>query len=238
MSGRKHVQSGLSLQMQVTCPNCRARYAVDPLAIGPSGRTVQCARCGHRWFETMRLSDNPAPPPPEPPPGEVPPVPGYTANLPAVIAPRRRRSWGRWLGAALVAVVVALAAGYAYRDQLKASLPAEWRQRLGEAPAALPATSTVAVGPATGPRLELDLGASSVEIAEGRYVVRGELVNAGTAPGSTSSLRLVFRNGDKVLGESRYPLVEGPVAPGQRLSFSRPFDDPPEGTTNVVPSIE
>jgi predicted Zn finger-like uncharacterized protein len=51
--------------MQVTCPNCRARYAVDPLAIGPSGRTVQCARCSERWFEMVKV---------EPPP-EVPPVP-------------------------------------------------------------------------------------------------------------------------------------------------------------------
>lgn len=46
--------------MQVTCTNCRARYAVDPLAIGPSGRIVQCARCGDRWFQTVKLE----PPPP------------------------------------------------------------------------------------------------------------------------------------------------------------------------------
>ncbi|MGE4077741.1 MAG: MJ0042-type zinc finger domain-containing protein, partial [Reyranella sp.] len=31
--------------MHVTCSNCGARYIVDPLAIGPTGRTVQCARC-------------------------------------------------------------------------------------------------------------------------------------------------------------------------------------------------
>ncbi len=39
--------------MQVTCPNCGARYAVDPLAIGPVGRIVQCARCTHRWLQTV-----------------------------------------------------------------------------------------------------------------------------------------------------------------------------------------
>lgn len=39
--------------MQVTCPNCGARYAVDPLAIGPVGRIVQCARCAHRWLQTV-----------------------------------------------------------------------------------------------------------------------------------------------------------------------------------------
>lgn len=54
--------------MQVTCPNCRARYAVDPLAIGPSGRIVQCARCHDRWFQTVKLEPTPprAPLPPEP----------------------------------------------------------------------------------------------------------------------------------------------------------------------------
>ena len=39
--------------MQVTCPNCGARYAVDPLAIGPVGRIVQCARCSNRWLQTV-----------------------------------------------------------------------------------------------------------------------------------------------------------------------------------------
>ncbi len=71
--------------MQVTCPNCSARYAVDPLAIGPMGRTVQCARCNERWFETVKVQPSPPPPPPpiEPPP-EDPPAAGrasVTARL-------------------------------------------------------------------------------------------------------------------------------------------------------------
>lgn len=59
--------------MQVTCPNCRARYAVDPLAIGPSGRIVQCARCHDRWFQTVKLE-------PTPPRASLPPEP--TLDLP------------------------------------------------------------------------------------------------------------------------------------------------------------
>jgi predicted Zn finger-like uncharacterized protein len=217
--------------MQVTCPNCRARYAVDPLAIGPAGRTVQCARCSHRWFEIMKLSDNPAPPP-SPPPVHAPSAdpPSYTANLPAVIAPRPKVYWGRWASAALALAGAAGIAAFAYRDALRSRLPGPWRTLLG--------TTTVAPKPAQGPRVELDMDASSVDLADGRYVVRGELVNAGTAPGSTTALKLVFRKGDDVLGERTYPLVEGPIAPGQRLSFTRPFDDPPDGTTNVVPSVE
>ena len=51
-------------------------------------------------------------------------------------------------------------------------------------------------------------------------------------------LKLVFRKGDDVLGERAYPMAEGPIAPGGRLSFSQPFDDPPDGTTNIVPTVE
>ena len=50
--------------------------------------------------------------------------------------------------------------------------------------------------------------------------------------------KLVFRNGDNVLGERAYPMIEGPIAPGGRLGFSHPFDDPPDGTTNIVPTVE
>ena len=53
MSGRKHPWGDCPPIMQVICPNCDARYAVDPLAIGPTGRTVECARCHHRWRERM-----------------------------------------------------------------------------------------------------------------------------------------------------------------------------------------
>src|SRR5262249_4117794 len=109
--------------MQVTCPNCRARYAVDPLAIGAAGRTVQCARCSHRWFETMRLSDNPAPPPSSPAPAPSSDSPSYTANLPAVIAPKPKVHWGRWATGLLALVLSVGVAAFAYRDELKSRLP-------------------------------------------------------------------------------------------------------------------
>jgi hypothetical protein len=69
-------------------------------------------------------------------------------------------------------------------------------------------------------------------------MVRGEILNSGRAPGATTALRLVFRKGEDVLGERVYSLVEGPIAPGTRISFSRQLEDPPDGTTNVVPTIQ
>jgi hypothetical protein len=185
----------------------------------------------------MKLSDNPALPPMPVQQSSVPPpstdTPSYTANLPAVIAPRPKAHWGRWATAGLAVVLLAGVAGFAYHDELRSWLPGQWRALLGET-----AASKQIQLQARGPRVELDMRTSSVELADGHYVVRGQLVNAGTAPGSTTALKLVFRKGDDVLGERTYPLVEGPISPGQRLSFTRPFDDPPDGTTNVVPSVE
>ena len=75
-------------------------------------------------------------------------------------------------------------------------------------------------------------------MVDGRYVVRGQLVNNGKAAGSTTLLRLTFKKNDDVLGERSFPLVEGPLPPGGRTSFSQPLDDPPSGTTDIVPVVE
>src|SRR5258708_7684714 len=151
--------------MLVTCTNCAARYAVDPLAIGPSGRTVECARCHHRWFQ--RVEGPPPPPAPRPAPAKM----------------------------------------------------------------AMPE-------PAARAQLEIDFATSKIELVDGHYVVRGEIVNTGRATGSTSTLRLTFKKDDDVLGERSYSLVEGPIAPGARLAFRQTLDDPPSGTTDIVPAVE
>jgi predicted Zn finger-like uncharacterized protein len=228
--------------MQVTCPNCGARYAVDPLAIGPTGRTVQCARCSHRWFEKIKPAPTtqPSPPPSARPVPDfvIRPQPHYNAGLPAIATPRPKVHWGRWAAALVVLVFVVAAAVFAYRHEIRGSLPSEWQAILSlEAARGLFASPAKAIPPAA-PRLEIDLAASKVELVDGRYIVRGELLNSGRAAGSTTTLRLVFRKDDDVLGERVYSLVEGPIAPGGRLSFSRPLDDPPDGTTNIVPIVE
>lgn len=35
--------------MIIACPACEARFNVDPAKLAPAGRTVRCAKCGHRW---------------------------------------------------------------------------------------------------------------------------------------------------------------------------------------------
>ena len=233
--------------MHVTCSNCGARYAVDATAIGPAGRTVQCVRCNHRWFQKVETA-----PPAEPlaaprvtapstAPDFVirPPAPG--AGLPALTTPPRKSRWGTWLSVVIGLVMLLALAGYAYRAEIKARLPAEWRTLLNvDALRGVFSTSAKAARtmPFEGARFGLDVGASKIEFTDGRYVVHGEIVNGGNAPGSTRSLKLVFRAGEEVLGEQTLPLAEGPLAPGARAGFSVVLDEPPPGTTNIVPTID
>lgn len=37
--------------MRLVCPNCEAKYEVPDDAIPDTGRDVQCANCGHAWFQ-------------------------------------------------------------------------------------------------------------------------------------------------------------------------------------------
>jgi predicted Zn finger-like uncharacterized protein len=218
--------------MIVTCPNCRARYAVDPQKIGPAGRTVQCARCVHRWFEKV---DGVAPIP------EVLIRPtALGASLPAVIPPKRPFPWRPLVAAAVLLVVLIGAALYVFRGRIAAMISYEARASATTEVAAAPA-SRPPPPPATKPlrpQIEIDLASSMVDVVAGRYVVRGELVNNGTAAGSTSLLRVTFKRNEDVLGERSIPMIAGPLPPGGRASFSQPLDDPPQGTTEIVPIVE
>lgn len=60
--------------MLITCPECSTRYNLTAAQIGPQGRTLKCAKCGHSWFvppeETVPAElDIPPPLPPQNPVG-------------------------------------------------------------------------------------------------------------------------------------------------------------------------
>jgi predicted Zn finger-like uncharacterized protein len=227
--------------MVVTCPNCRARYAVDPLAIGPAGRTVECARCHHRWVQEVEgVVSTP----------EMvirPTTPG--AGLPAIIPPKPAFAWKRLAAVAVGLVVLVAAAMFAFRHEIAAMI-SEARAWTPAATAAAPAASTSARSGAVPwparppaaepalPQIEIDLNSSKIDVVEGRYVVRGQLVNNGTAAGSTTLLRLIFKRNEDVLGERSFAMVAGPLPPGGRTDFSQALDDPPVGTTDIVPIVE
>ena len=239
--------------MIVTCSNCRARYAVDPLAIGPTGRTVECARCHHRWFQRAEG------PPPTPDIVIRPqPTPTVAAALPVPVPQPPEPTWGRRLSIAAIIVLLAAAAGVAaylhrdtllvYADRAASRLPSELRfsrSKEAQAPAARvegPAPAEAAAPPSASQplpaKLEVDLAMSKIELVDGRYVVRGEVANTGGSPGTTRKLVVTYKNGDEVVGTRTYPLVLGPIAAGGRQSFSQTLDNPPAGATDIVPSVE
>jgi predicted Zn finger-like uncharacterized protein len=243
--------------MIVTCPNCEARYAVDPLKIGPAGRTVQCARCDNRWFQKVEG--------PKPAPDLVIRPVSRGSGLPAVIEPKVEPPWRRYaaIGGAAAAVIAVVVAGYFLWPQINsliaqasASRPEAPKEAPKDAPkdapaqaaapakptapAATPASTAPATPakPAEGAKLEVDLNASKVELVDGRYVVHGEIVNNGGAPATTVAIKFTFKKNNDVVGEKSYPQKLGPIAPGARLSFSQRLDEPPAGTTDIVPAVE
>jgi predicted Zn finger-like uncharacterized protein len=220
--------------MVVTCPNCRSRYAVDPLKIGPAGRTVECARCHHQWHQKVE-GEQPAPE------LVIRPI-TKGSGLPAVIPPKPAFRWGRV--AIAVGVILLIAAAvllYVFRAQLRtmtseearASAPAQVASGT-TAPPARPAANE----PPARPQIEVDLDKTSIEAVDGRFVVHGQLVNNGRAPGSTTLLRITFKRDEDVLGERSFPMVEGPLPPGGRTAFSQVIENPPAGTTDIEPSVE
>lgn len=228
--------------MHVTCSNCGARYAVDPAALGEGGRTVQCARCSHRWFakpEAAPAASSPAAPRAQSVPDFVIRPQAQGAGLPALTRPRPKSGWGQWLLGAIVLFLLLSVAAYAWRGEIRAQLPPEWRPILSlDTLRALFGPTAAGPAPASQARLEIDLDNSKVELVDGRYVVQGDVVNTGRAPGSTSRLKLTFRKDNDVLGERAYPMVHGPIGPGGRVSFRQTLDDPPSGTTEIVPTVE
>lgn len=84
--------------MRLVCPNCEAKYEVPEDAIPETGRDVQCANCGHAWYQMRSraavaetaaapvATPKPASPPPSAPEPEATPEPLSTASVSDEIA--------------------------------------------------------------------------------------------------------------------------------------------------------
>lgn len=73
--------------MRLVCPNCEAKYEVPEDAIPETGRDVQCANCGHAWFQMRSRAETAAPAPVTPSAPVVEPAPVPAAPAAAVEQP-------------------------------------------------------------------------------------------------------------------------------------------------------
>ena len=43
--------------MLISCSSCNSKYLINSADLLPKGRTVQCAKCGHNWFQIANIED-------------------------------------------------------------------------------------------------------------------------------------------------------------------------------------
>jgi predicted Zn finger-like uncharacterized protein len=235
--------------MQIVCPNCSARYMVDPAAIGPRGRTVQCFRCGHRWMAYVEVE------PAEPVLTDTRPVPDfvirpqnhdYSVALPAIPPERGMPTWLKIALGLLILIGVVGGVAYALRDQLSGAAPAA----TPAGPTAKPTTTTPPAkppappqsAPASAPAVPaLMLDKVNIEAVPGAraIVASGDIVNTSTAEVTPRRIRFTFKDKDRQpLGERAYDLKPDKIAPLGRQPFRQQVDDPPAGAVDVDVAVE
>jgi len=199
--------------MQLTCPNCSARYLVDPAAIGPTGRTVQCFRCGHKWQARLAVPEGTSDVQPEPTP-----VPDFiirpasqpeTSYLPAIPVDPGMPTWLKAVLGVLFAIALIGGGVYLFRDQLFATLAVDQQ--------------TAKIATTAG--------------ADGKTVitVTGDIVNVGRGEQAARRLHLKFKDAQgKVVAERVITIATGSIPPHGRTPFEVRVEDAPAASAVEV----
>lgn len=66
--------------MLIGCPACETNFSVPDKALQPKGRTLKCAKCGHKWFQLPPADDFAAPEPVFSLPPQPQPKPSFDFN--------------------------------------------------------------------------------------------------------------------------------------------------------------
>ena len=226
--------------MILTCPSCATRYSIDPTTIGPEGRAVKCAKCGHKWRE-FPPEDMPkktaAEAAPEKPEAEAPaaaPDQGMsieqmtTAQSSVAVSGNsgRKRRWIAWL--LLLLVLVALVCGAYFGRHYIVQI---W-------PGSAAAYQYLQIDVDTQNQLGLeihDLKTKSVlQNGVTTLTVTGVIKNVTDSPQPVPRIKIALIDEKGISVYSWTTTVEDPdIAPWSQIEFSSSMNQPPEEAKNV-----
>jgi len=231
--------------MILTCPECASRYFVDDANIGPQGRKVRCASCGHAWREGGAAaaiaidSSSFAPsfgagfepqfaPNFEPAAPEVAPVKLRTVRADVssrireeAVEKRKTRE-----AAAVGATWAVLAAGFCALALMAVMFKTDVVRML-PATAGAYAFARMPVNP-VGLAIDSVQGGPGLQDGRAALKISGLERNVETHPldAAPLSVSLIDKAGHKILSQIARPPA-GPIQPGETLPFSVSFFDPP-----------
>lgn len=245
--------------MQLTCPSCDTKFAIDADQLGASGRRVRCGSCGHEWFQgpiaddpgTVESGDGAAAvaaaeatsdpdAAPGPAPSAVAPVVEPSERPARPRAPAReggKAGASRGLAAGwllFVFVVAVLAAGvYFGQEPIVARFPAagDLYRVAGLTPEAPP--------PGAGLQLREVTTAQRMEDGERVIVIAGAVANISERPQTVPLLRASMSDADgQAVDEWTFSAADAALAPGSVTSFETTTTKAPQGgrlTIDFIP---
>lgn len=188
--------------MIITCPACATRYTLADSAVGPQGRKVRCAQCGHIWWQAPEEDESVFRPDEvtefHPVPPSSPPARKQASAKPPAEPGARRRALVGW-GTFVVVLAAIVAAGYVGR----ATVVRLW-------PPAVLFYETVGLPvepPGTG--LSIQNVRSEQKTEDGKLVlmVDGQIANISETARPVPALRVT------ALGADRQPLKSWTIEP-------------------------
>ena len=219
--------------MILTCPSCATRYSIDPVTIGPEGRAVKCAKCGHKWRE-FQPDDMPKPVAAAEP-AQSEPQPEEGLSIEQMTAPRKtpappqkkgKRSWLGWF--LLLLLVMLLVAGAYFARNIVVQL---W-------PGSAPLYQSLRIDVETRNMLGLEIHdlktRSILQNDVTTLTVSGIIKNVTASPQPLPRIRIALIDGDGQTVYSWTTTVEEPqVMPWGQVEFSSSMNQPPEEAKNV-----
>lgn len=235
--------------MQIVCPNCSARYLVDPAAIGRQGRTVQCFRCGHKWMAHVEPAEIEAAAAPVL--TDTRPVPDFVirpqnhdepVSLPTIPPERGMPMWLKVTLGLVILVGLVGGLGYAFRDQLLGGKPTTVSGPVSKPPPPTtkpPTPPAPTAKPPAAPVLMLENVKLEAVPGASAIVASGDIVNTGAVELAPRRIRFVFKDKDRTtVGERSYDLKPDRIAPKGRQPFRQRVDDPPAGAVDVDVAVD